>query len=326
MYIPNCHIAIGAYKFDRCSAVEIEKSTQLVASTAKITLPITAVLVNEGMTTTVETSKLVKVGDVVQIRLAYDGVYDGEEFRGYVKRVNYKIPLEIECEDIWPLRRKNINQSWKTVTLEALLQEIVSGTGIDLSSNVPGITLSPYSIKNATAAFALQKIRDEYGLTAYINRVGKLYVGLAYTDNSGQVNYTLNGSDVNVINADDLKYKNKDDVILKVKAIGIKGDNTRTEVEIGDKDGELRTLFFYNVTTADGLRKLATQEMNKLKFNGYDGKITTFLIPVALPGMKAVIVDEYFPERQGSYYVESVKTTWGIQGARREIELGIKLD
>jgi len=44
-----------------------------------------------------------------------------------------------------------------------------------------------------------------------------------------------------------------------------------------------------------------------------------------LPGMTAELTDSMIPERGGSYYVESVKTKYGTGGARREVELGIKL-
>lgn len=325
MYILGCEITIGDYKFTRCASVVIEKSINLVASTAIIVVPTSAVLVSNGERTTIETAQLVTAGMPVTIKLAYQGVYNEVEYTGFVKVVNYKVPLEIECEDIYPLRKKNINKAWPSTTLKNVMTEIVSGTGIELSQDLPDITMAPYSIKNANGAFALQKLKDDFGLTVYINEEGKLYAGLAYTKITGEVNYTLTGDNVNVIDADDLKYHRKEDVVLKVKAIGVSGDNSRTEVEIGDKDGELRTLFFYNITSKADLIRLATQEMNKLKFDGFEGKLVTFLIPRAVPGMKAVMMDNRFDARSGSHFIESVKTTWGTHGARREVELGIKL-
>jgi len=326
MFILACNISIGTYTFSRCNAVEINKSNSLVTNTANITIPTTAVLMSRDSKTTIETAKAIKEGMPVKIELLYKN-YEGEIFKGYVKRVNYKTPLEIECEDAtYLLRKKNLNKSWQTITLHEVISEIIQGSGIVMASDPPAVNLAPYSLKNVNGAFALQKIKDDFGLTIYINEDEELYVGLAYTDNTGKVLYNLTGKETNVINADNLRYHDKDDIAIKVKAINIHGDNTRTEIEIGDDDGELRTLFFYNVKSKDELIRMAAQEIDKLKYDGYEGNITTFLIPKVLPGMKAVLEDDRFPERAGSYYVESVKTIWGVGGARREVELGIKLD
>jgi len=326
-YTMGCRISIGKYTFLRCNEVVIEKSTALVQDTARIKLPLTAVLpVKNVPVTTIELAKTLKIGDKVNITLAYNEVYNKTEFVGYVKRINPGMPLEIECEDaIWLLRRKNIKKSWAQVTLKQVLEEIVSGTGIELSGNIPEMILKPYGLKDIDGAFALQKIADEYGLKVYLKPDGKLWAGLSYTENSGKVNYCINGEESNVITANELKWRSKDDVKIKVKGVNIRKDNTRTEVELGDENGSLRTLFFYNVQSKKELENLAKQELNKLKFDGYEGKITTFLIPEALPGMTANLTDEIFTDRSGSYYIESVKTTFGTSGARREVELGIKL-
>jgi len=324
---PGCNITIGKYTFTRCNEIVIEKSTALVQDTARIKMPATAVLpVKNKPFTTIEIAKTFKIGDQVTINLKYNGVYDKTEFTGYVKRIHPGLPLEIECEDaIWLLRRKNLKKSWQQVTLKNALQEIVSGTGIALAGDIPEMTLKPFGFKDIDGAFALQKISDEYGLKVYMRSDGTLWVGLAYTESTGQVNYAINGENSNVINASELKWRNKDDVQIKVKGVNIRKDNTRTEVEIGDENGALRTMFFYNVQSKAELEKLVRQELDKLKFDGYEGKIVTFLTPDALPGMAATLTDDMFDDRSGRYYVESVKTIYGIGGIRREIELGIKL-
>jgi phage protein D len=321
------HIAIGNYTFSRCNEVVVDKSTAIVQDTARIKLPLTArVKTGNDPATTIETAKVFKVGDEVIIRLSYLGHYDAIQFKGFVKRIHPGQPLEIECEDaIWKLRQKNIKKSWKKTTLNEVLNEIVSGSGISIAGNIPSINLEPFGLQDVDGAFALQKLADEYGLRAYIKNDGSLWCGLAYSESEGTVKYNINGDNSNVVSANDLKWRDKDEVKIKVKAINIKGDNTRTEVEVGDEDGALRTLNFYNISSQDELTKLASQKLDELKFDGYEGKITTLLIPEALPGMTAELTDSLFPERGGSYYVESVKTKYGTSGARREVELGMKL-
>lgn len=58
----------------------------------------------------------------MEIRLGYDG-RNRLEFRGYVKALNLRTPLEIVCEDeFWQCRRRNITASG-TTTLAALLKK-----------------------------------------------------------------------------------------------------------------------------------------------------------------------------------------------------------
>jgi hypothetical protein len=322
-------ITIGTFAFTRSNYVEVKKSADVLSDTAVIRVPISAVLINKGQTTMVETAKAIKVGDAVTIELGYlnpkeSGNYT--EFNGYVKQINPGIPLEIVCEDkIWLLRRKRITKSWKATTLKEVLQEIVSGTGIELADGVPIVNLAPFYLKDTSGNFALQKIKDEYGLTVYIDNAGKLYAGLAYADNNGTVKYTINGNNTNVVDADGLKWRNKDDVRIKVKAVAINGNNTRTEVEFGDEEGSLKTLHFYNVATKAELERIAKAELDKMKFDGYEGKIQTLLLPYAEPGMKATVKDAFFDDRSGTYYIQSVTTTADVGGYNREVELGIKL-
>jgi len=327
MYVLKCNIQIGKYVFDRANSIEIERSTELLTDTCKLTVPLTALLVDVNEQATVEVAKTIKVGDAVLIDVYYDG-YQAHAipFNGYVKQINYKMPLEIECEDAtYLLRAKTIKKSWQSTTLNEVLTEIISGTRLRLTGNVPVINLSPFYLKDVNGMFALQKLKDEYGLTIYVTKGNQLYCGLAYAENTGEVNYVLNGDDSNVANADDLTYHSAEDMKLKVKAIAVSGNNTRTEVEVGDDDGAVRTLYFYNVPDMSTLTKMANQEIIRLKFDGYEGKLTTMLIPYVVPGMKANITDERFSERSGSYFVESVKTTWGMGGARNEVEVSIKL-
>ncbi len=325
-YIPRLHITIGDAQFVRAQEVVVEKSSDILEDTAVIKIPATARLLQSNKAITVRTAQQFKVGDKVSILLSYKGVFKKVEFQGYVKKINPTQPLEIECEDAtWLLRRKNVNKSWKSTTLKDVLQEIVKGTGVELSADVPPITFSPFYIQNSDAAFALQKLKDEYGLAVYFQEDGKLYAGLAYTQSTGTVKYALNGKYVNVIDANSLKWHTKDDVKIKIKAVSIHQDNTRTEVEFGDKDGALRTIHLYNVKNKSELEKLAKKELERVKFDGYKGDIKTFLIPEAIPGMEAIIEDVNFPERSGVYYVESVKTTFNTSGVRRTVKLGIQL-
>lgn len=72
------------------------------------------------------------------------------------------------------------------------------------------------------------------------------------------------------------------------------------------------------------LKTLAREELKRYSFDGYRGKITTFLLPYALPGGVASIEDKVYNERSGDYFIESVETSFGTGGGRRVVEIGIK--
>ena len=84
-------------------------------------------------------------------------------------------------------------------------------------------------------------------------------------------------------------------------------------------------LFFYNVSGKKELERIAREEMEKYKYSGYEGKITTFIQPYAIPGMVAVLEDKRYNERKGNYYIIGTKVSFGMGGARRMVELGIKV-
>ena len=84
-------------------------------------------------------------------------------------------------------------------------------------------------------------------------------------------------------------------------------------------------MYFYDVKDQAELAALAQAELKRHSYDGYSGKIQTFLVPFAAPGMLAELEDEVYAYRNGRYYIESVETTFGTPGARRSIEIGIKV-
>ena len=95
MFVLCCEIKIGAVTFKSVHDVRIKRSLYDLAATAVIKVPVTAVLKHTGEPPThIETAQAIKVGDSVEIKLGYDGTMN-TEFRGYVKLLNYRVPLEI---------------------------------------------------------------------------------------------------------------------------------------------------------------------------------------------------------------------------------------
>jgi hypothetical protein len=321
MYRLDVDITIAGKRFKRVNSVEVTKSRLALGSTAVISLPATAILERKGQyLTNVETAKTFKYGDPVTVKLGYDGVLQ-EEFTGYVSKIEPGFPTIIECiDETFHLRRKTLNKSWKSVTLKDVLVYSMVGTGVTLAGEIPVITLAPFYLKETTAASAIEKLKEEYGLEMWLN--GKnLYVSLATPKSDTTVKHVM-GS--NVIDHS-LEWKSEDDVRLKIKAIGWRKNNTKVTVETGDQDGEARTLHFYNITDKKELEKITRNEIQKYKYSGFSGDFTTFLIPFCEPGNASRFINRLFnTNRDGDYIIDKVVTTANENGGRRKVTLGIK--
>lgn len=322
MFVLESNIEIGDYVFNAVHDVEITKSVDELGDTCVIQLP-TRFKVKENNQEKY-TEEAIKVGDEVKVTLGYENKYSGVEFVGYVKKIKPTIPLQIECEDkIWLLRRKNITKAWNEgTTLKEVLQEVVKDTPVQLVDTIIDVPLDKYIIKNANGAQVLQAIKKDMSLSVFINDDDKLYVGLQQLDNIGQeVIYDLN---YNLVE-NNLEYKTKDERHIKVRYTYIGKNNERKEVEVGDADGELRTFHTSVISDEAKLKELATSEIERLKYDGFDGDVTSFLMPFATRGMTAKIIDNEHAGREGNYFIKKVVTTFGLSGARRTVSIGNKL-
>lgn len=319
MFVMCCHIKIGGVSFKAVNDILIKRSVYNLAATAMIRIPVTAVLKYAGKPPTyIETARALKVGDPVVIRLGYDGSLN-EEFKGYVKRLNYTVPLEVECEDeYYQTRSVNCVFSKKSTSLRSCLNEILPAIRIGYCTD---LTLKNFVINNKPGSWVLGLLKKEYGLTVFFDLDGKLYLGRTTDFTGAIVKYRLR---YNVIRDSELKYQLADDVKLKVKAVCYYKDGTKIEGEIGEDGGEKKTLYYYDVKDATELKELATLELKRYSYDGYRGKIETFLLPYVQPCMVAEIDDPVYSERNGAYLVESVETRFGTGGGRRTVEIGIK--
>lgn len=324
-----CHyITIGGKKFSGINEVEIKRSITSLTGTAKIKVPSTAVLKRtDGTKLNVMTAQVVNKGDVVMIQLGYNDKLK-TEFYGYVSRVNYTKPLEIECEDgIYLLKQKKIAKSYKDTTLTAVLNDLVDGTDIkintgDLEINISKLILATEHGGEVPREDALTEILSRYGLVGYFDTSNTLFVGLRQGNKTGTAKYKLGW---NTISDDELKYHNSDDEKIQIKAVYVDKLGVRTEVKVGDSDGSVRTVFLTDVKDTSQLKTLAQNELAKYKFNGFSGKITAFLQPFCEPGYVASITDPNYSERSGDYYCEGIEVTYGTSGGRRVIEIGAKV-
>ncbi len=315
MKVLTSKITIGGINFRGIHQVNVKRSIFTLGATATIKAPVTAVLLRSGLPpTSVETAKVINVGDPVTIALGYDGqLYT--EFIGYVKVKNLKTPLEIECEDAFWLTRKRSVTHTGEISLAGLLRKC----------SAPVIYAAPLLLKDfpvdkKPASWVLGKLKTDYGLAIWFDMRGGLYASEPYKVQGDTVKYGLR---VNTINEDDLKYHRADDVAVTIKAICYMRDGTKIEASIGTGGGE-KTLYFYDVENVSELAALANAKLKHHTYDGYSGKLTTFLQPFAEPGMIASVVDDAYLERGGNYYIESTEVDFGTNGGRRIVELGLR--
>ncbi|AMA48993.1 hypothetical protein [Flavobacterium covae] len=321
MFILESKVEIGDYTFNSIHEIEITKSVEDMSDTAVIKLPTKFKVKQNGEQKFTENA--IKVGDKVSITLGYEDKYSGVEFNGYVTKVSPKIPLEIHCEDsLWLLRRKNITKSWESTTMKEILKEVVKDTPVKLADNIPDVKLEKWIIKNANGAQVLESLKKDLLMSVFINDSGKLYCGLQQLTNVGEtVVYDLN---YNLVE-NNLEFKTKEDRKIKIKYTYIDKENKRKSIEVGDPDGEQRTYHTSVISDTKKLEEMAKAEIEKLKYDGFEGDITSFLIPFATRGMKAKILDSEHPNREGNYFIKKVVTTFGTSGARRKVTIGNKL-
>jgi hypothetical protein len=303
----NSYITIGEYEFNACHSFQTKKSWKQLTQTATIKLHNIAGLLGA-----------IKVGDPVEIRGGYDGDFM-TEFVGYVSAILPKTPVEIQCEDeMWKLKQETFSGSWKSIKLTDLLKLMVPGSTIDC----PDVTLAPFRIeKGTTKAKALQTLKDSYLLTAYY-RNKTLFVGLPYIEkNLPEVVYHFQKNAL----ANDLVYKRKEDLKIKVRAISVTPDNKRIEKEFGDSDGDTTTLHFYNKTEAQ-LKALAEEQIGRMKYDGYRGTFRSLGgYPFCDHSYTLWLEDDNYPDREIGCFADMVVTDYGPEGYHRTTTPGRKV-
>src|SRR5258708_2160207 len=219
-FILTSNIIIGQYAKVKVHDLKIKKSIHKFVNEATIQVPTLYRLKLNGAfvsNTVVKASDLFQEGDPVTISLGYNDK-NVREFIGFIHRVNFKTPLEIECEGYsYQLRKKSYLKSWQNTTVLAMLQYMVQGTDITLSSQIPNIPVAKWHMRNQTGVEILDEFRTKLLLTIYF-REKELYAGLTYTDTVGgsSVKYQLGW---NTIRDDQLKFREAKSQLAKIIAM-----------------------------------------------------------------------------------------------------------
>jgi len=308
MEVLGCNIEIGSYTFDYVNEVSITSTWKEQTVKGHIILP-AKIRLKYG-----ELKKAIKKGDAVTIDLGYNGNLN-RVFTGYVSRVKPTVPVEIEVEDeMWKLKQILVNDKAKNETVKSFFERV-----IPYKVDAFDIQLPTFVANKITAAQLLSVFKQDYGFCSFF-REGKLVIGKQYDPANAREQIVK--LKYNVV-SDSLEYAEKDDVRMKVTAISNMSNGSKIEVELGDADGESRTLNFYNLPKAE-LEKVATEEIERLKYDGYRGDITTFFEPFIRMGDIVELRNDEESDKTGRYWVDGVTYTFGVNGGRQQIKLGPK--
>lgn len=308
-------IQIGAYRLRLLELVEIHKSVDLLADTAKIVIP--GVYHNKPL----NIDNKVNIGDAVTIKLGYNDKLV-TEFEGYLKRIDTDDSLlTFHCEDGIYLTRKSVpDKQLNNVTVKEIVQYCLFEIGLKKLNCTYNIAYEKFVIKNANAFDVLKKLQEETMANIYM-KGDELNIHPAYIEKGGDVYYDFAKN----IEKADLKYRNSDDRKFEVTVEGVGLDGKKKTIIVGSAGGEKRTIKVFNMATEEDLKQRGLDEMKYLSYTGYEGNITGWLIPFVEPTYSAHIHDKEYEYKTGSYYVVSVTTTFSASGGVRKIELGRKL-
>lgn len=332
MFALQSNITIGTFTGIKPNNVNIKKSIYEYVDKAIIKLPASARLTfeNKDVVVSAETAKQFNESDKVLIQLGYNGSLK-TEFEGFVSRINYTQPVEVECEGYsYQLRKKQYTGTQTKVELKALLQILIAGTDIILDANTESFVIDKIILEGKTGTSILEEIKDLTKGRLRFHFIGKiLFGGLIYIKPNGlsvnttaDVKYKLGW---NVIKDNNLKYRTASSINTTVIYKGHLKNGTVVQAQSGDGSGELITVDQHDVTDQASLQKLADAHRSSLSYDGYEGKITGFLQPYCEHGYKAFLIDDKYQERNGNYLVDSIEVSYGMQGARRSVGIAFKL-
>lgn len=304
----------GSWTFEKITSCEIERDADALTATCKLTLP--RKVKWEG-----QTSNPIRRGDKIKVWLGYDDDLE-LAFVGYVLRKGFKTPIEIFCEDeMFMLKQKPcVKKAYKSVDIQTLLSDQNLGYDIKVLGEQ---SMGQYRTNFETVAELLAHLKENSIRTFFRFEDGKpvLYCGVLF-DHGTELRQVFE-TGVNIISDSSLDEQKAEDVKIKLKVVSLQPDNKKKiKVEVGDADGERRTLHCYGKTEAEA-KAWGEQELERLKRDGLTGSFQTFghmlLDRLDIIGIK---IDG---ERKGKYQIQKNTITYGSSGFRQDITLGSRV-
>lgn len=300
--------------FDKVAEVEITRDMDTLTDLCVLKLP-------KKVRWQGERKMPLKRGDEVTVWLGYDGDLQFA-FRGFITTIGLKNPVEIHCEDyMFRLKTQDARKlTYKAATIEQVLRDQQLGVKLQVFGEQ---RIGQFRVTANTVTELLGQLKDQGGIRSFFRIDGGepvLHCGVLFERDTACRQVFATG--MNLIDDAQLEVQNAADVKIKVRAVSLLPDNKRIRVDVGDADGQRRTLHTYNKTQPE-LKAWAEQELTRLKRDGLTGSFTTF---------GAVLIDKLDNigikidgERKGIYQVQKNVIKYGMDGFRQEITLGLRV-
>lgn len=297
--------------FDKVASVEITRDIETLTDTCVLQLPKKVKWQDES---TIPIGR----GDEVTVWLGYDGDLQFA-FRGFITTLGLKTPTTITCEDyMFRLKQREAKKlAYKNATIGQILKDQELGIGYKVFGEQ---SIGQYRVTADTLSALLGQLKDHGGVRSFIRIEDDepvLYSGVLFK--RGKTPKQVFATGLNLIDDTQLKVQNAADVKIKVKAVSLMPNNKKIRVEVGDTDGETRTLHTYNKQETE-LKAWAQQEIKRLKRDGLTGSFKTFGYKLA-DKLDAIGI-KMDGEKKGIYRVKKNIIKYGTDGFRQEITLG----
>lgn len=321
MFRMTCDITIGPFKPFKPTGFTWQHSVDSYTNTATITVPAIARMVRRGeVYSNVNTAQQFAEGMPVAIWAGYNGV-NTRVFDGFVSRVKYNVPLQIECEGYsYLLRTRTFTASYPMITIPQLLAELVKGTPITIHPATVVANVGPVRFGGVSGSEVLEWLKKQGMKVWFAGR--QLYVGLEQLQEPHRIAYRLNW---NTIGDDGLNFTNMPRAVVNFRVDKKNTDGTRQRNKGPLRPGEKVKHTHIELTTAQKEQLERTLQQEEM-YKGLDGQLNTFLWPMAYPTQTAVITDGRFPERSGHYFIQAVQGSFDQSGGRLAVKLGRRLN
>lgn len=322
MFHLTSHINIGEHQNVKPAKVTWKTSVNSFTDTCTIELPRVTFLRTVATTSEDIQSRngrqeyAIKEDDQVEVHLGYDR-RNHLRFKGFVRRVNETVPVQIECEGYsYLLQTVMFNKSYASVTVRQLLLDVCQGTAIKVSADIPDIPLKNVRFKNATGIQVLEWLQKECQLAVYFN-FDELFAGTLYGKATGKAKLRLGW---NTVKEDDFKRRQVDrNVKVVVKEKDQKGKTNRVPSDA--KYSNEKAVKVRAGIPSEMLKQIANRLQTKSNYQGYQGNVVAFLEPLLNKGMAVEVDGGRYPDKSGLFLVESVQGEFGRNGGRQTVEL-----
>jgi hypothetical protein len=321
MLTPVVDITVNSrFVFRGCHAFSIKCDVDELSTTGNLVMPLSAVKQNEQRQL-MQINKAVNAGNAITIAAGYAETGVRQVFKGYVRTVDTQERVTIQVEDaVYLLRRKAVVVSeLKRIKLRDLCTKLLEGTPFNVSEDTADMIIDEFQ-HNGNVAGALDQLKKDLSLTVYMDGNNQLYAGgeeLQRNIDPIRLVYGRNMIDNRTA------YQFREDRPLLVRVKGKKKDNTEVVVEVGMKGGDEQTLYRYNVTDPESLKKIGEEYLLKRNYTGFKGSLKIFFIPFAVMGGTVDYKNENYADHTGRYFIKAVTYSFcADSGLRQDVELG----